>query len=145
LLINKNTNNSKHKPITPNCYLGLNCSYGGQTSFGQRCFISQYFLIFRIFIPNASQNKLCMSTNFIILGATDQKLWMFEVFRTSLGKADMCCSQPARVDHMCKKRRVDGIYKKIVHGEVRAPVRGQRATSGRPPAATLSQTVPKFY
>jgi hypothetical protein len=27
-----------------------------------------------------------MSTNFMILGATDQKLWVFEVFRRSLGR-----------------------------------------------------------
>jgi hypothetical protein len=28
-----------------------------------------------------------VSTNFIILGATDQKLWMFENFRRSLGSS----------------------------------------------------------
>jgi hypothetical protein len=31
-----------------------------------------------------------MSTNFIILGATNQRLWMFENFMRSLGKAGMC-------------------------------------------------------
>jgi hypothetical protein len=30
-----------------------------------------------------------VSTNFIIFGPTGQKLWMFEVFRRSLGKASM--------------------------------------------------------
>jgi hypothetical protein len=45
--------------------------------------------IFRFF-PNAYRNKLCVSANFMILGATDQKLWKFEVLRRSLGKAGMC-------------------------------------------------------
>jgi hypothetical protein len=31
-----------------------------------------------------------VSTNFIILGVTDYKLWMFENFRRSLGRAGMC-------------------------------------------------------
>jgi hypothetical protein len=44
-----------------------------------------------------------MSINFMILGATDQKLWVFEVFRQTLGRAGMCCSQPARVDYLHKK------------------------------------------
>jgi hypothetical protein len=52
-----------------------------------------------------------VSTNFIILGATYQKLWMFENFRRTLGKAGMCCSQWERVDHMCPKRRA-GVWKK---------------------------------
>jgi hypothetical protein len=38
-------------------------------------------------------------------GPTDQKLWMFEVSRRSLGRAGMCWSQPARVDHLHKKWR----------------------------------------
>jgi hypothetical protein len=41
--------------------------------------------IFRILVLNVSQNKLCVSANFMILGATDQKLWVFENFRRSLG------------------------------------------------------------
>jgi hypothetical protein len=49
-----------------------------------------------------------MSINFMILGATDQKLWVFEFFRRSLGRSGMYWSQPARVDHMCKKWRVGG-------------------------------------
>jgi hypothetical protein len=32
-------------------------------------------------------------------GPTDQKLWMFEVSRRSLGRVGMCWSQPTRVDH----------------------------------------------
>jgi hypothetical protein len=53
---------------------------------------------------HAPWNKLCGSTNFIIFRPTDQKLWVFENFRRSLGKAGMCLSQPARVDHINPKR-----------------------------------------
>jgi hypothetical protein len=38
-------------------------------------------------------------------GPMDQKLWMFEVSRRSLGRAGMCWSQLARVDHLRKKWR----------------------------------------
>jgi hypothetical protein len=38
-------------------------------------------------------------------GPTDQKLWVFEVSKRSLGRAGMCCSQPERVDHLHKKWR----------------------------------------
>jgi hypothetical protein len=41
----------------------------------------------------------------VVFGPTDQKLWVFEVSRRSLGKAGMCWSQPARVDHLHKKWR----------------------------------------
>jgi hypothetical protein len=34
-----------------------------------------------------------VSANFMILGATNQKLWVFEVFRRTLGRAGMCWSQ----------------------------------------------------
>jgi hypothetical protein len=47
-----------------------------------------------------------MSIGFIILGATYQKLWVFENFKRSLGMAGMCWSQWERVDHMCPKRGV---------------------------------------
>jgi hypothetical protein len=43
----------------------------------------------------------------MILGATDQKLWMFEVFGQVLAKAGMCWSQLARVDHLRKKWRAE--------------------------------------
>ena len=46
------------------------------------CFVWSH-IIFRFsefFSPNASCSKLRMSTNFMMLGATDQKLWVFEVF-----------------------------------------------------------------
>jgi hypothetical protein len=41
----------------------------------------------------------------MILGATVQKLWVFEVFGQGLARAGMCWSQPARVDHFHKKWR----------------------------------------
>ena len=43
------------------------------------------FRILEFLFPNASQNKLCVSANFMISGATDQKLWVFENFRRSMG------------------------------------------------------------
>jgi hypothetical protein len=42
----------------------------------------------------------------MILGATDQKLWVFEVFRRRWGRVGMCYSQPTRIDHLRKKWRV---------------------------------------
>jgi hypothetical protein len=44
----------------------------------------------------------------MILGAMDQKLWVFEVFGHGLAMAGMCWSQPARVHHMSKNWRVGG-------------------------------------
>jgi hypothetical protein len=41
----------------------------------------------------------------MILGATVQKLWEFEVFRWTLGRVGLCWNQPARVDYLCKKWR----------------------------------------
>jgi hypothetical protein len=41
-----------------------------------------------------------MSTNFIIFGHIDKKLWEFENIRRSVGKAGMCWSQLARVDYI---------------------------------------------
>jgi hypothetical protein len=41
-----------------------------------------YFILF----PNVSRNKLPVRQNFMILGTTDQKLWVFEVLRRSLGQ-----------------------------------------------------------
>jgi hypothetical protein len=61
------------------------------------------FRFFETFCEHAPQNKLCGSTNFMIFGPTDQKLWMFESFKRSLGRAGMCWSQPARVDYISPK------------------------------------------
>jgi hypothetical protein len=63
---------------------------------------------FETFCEHAPQNKLHGSTNFIIFGSTNKKLWVFENFRRSLGKAGMCWNQLARIDHMCKKMLVKG-------------------------------------
>jgi hypothetical protein len=46
-----------------------------------------------------------MMTNFMILATTIKNLWVFEAFRRSLGRAGMCWSQLAGVDHMLKKWR----------------------------------------
>jgi hypothetical protein len=59
---------------------------------------------FETFCERAPLNKLHWSTNFIIFGPTDQKLWMFENFRRNLDKASMCWSQLARVDYISPKR-----------------------------------------
>jgi hypothetical protein len=53
----------------------------------------------------------------MILGATDQKLWIFENFKRSLGRVGMCWSQLARVEHMLKKWRAR--EKKILLKRVR--------------------------
>jgi hypothetical protein len=45
----------------------------------------------------------------VFFGLTDQKLWMFEVLRRSMGRAGMCWSQPARVDYISPKRWAVGI------------------------------------
>jgi hypothetical protein len=39
----------------------------------------------------------------MILGATVQKLWVFEVFGQGLARVGMYWSQPTRVDHLHKK------------------------------------------
>jgi hypothetical protein len=63
------------------------------------------FRFFETFCEDASQNKLHVSANFMILGAKVQKLWVFEVFGQGLARAGMRWSQPARVDHLHKKWR----------------------------------------
>jgi hypothetical protein len=40
---------------------------------------------FWTFCEDAPCNKLCGSTNFVFFGLMDQKLWVFEVFKRSLG------------------------------------------------------------
>jgi hypothetical protein len=58
---------------------------------------------FETFCEDASRNKLCVSANFMILGATVQKLWVFEVLRWSLGRVGMCWSQWGGVDQSAQK------------------------------------------
>jgi hypothetical protein len=54
-------------------------------------------------------NKLHRSTNFIFFGPTDQKLWVFENLKRSMGMSSMCYSQPASVDYISPKWWVVGI------------------------------------
>jgi hypothetical protein len=58
-------------------------------SFDTNCF--KRFL--ETFCEHTPCNKLCGSTNFIIFGPTYQKLWVFENFMRSLGRAGMRWSQ----------------------------------------------------
>jgi hypothetical protein len=76
----------------------------------------------------------------MILGATDQKLWVFKVLRRSLGRAGMCWSQPARVDHMCKYFGQE----ETKFWEFRTPGRGRRATAGRAARAGRGLTIQHF-
>ena len=69
------------------------------------------FSFFESFCEDASWNKLRMSANFMILGATVQKLWVFKVFRWTLVRTGMCWNQWERVDHMHKKRKAGRIKK----------------------------------
>jgi hypothetical protein len=65
----------------------------------------------KLFCGDAPCNKLRLLRrliNFIIFGPTDQKLWVFEIFRRSLGWVGKCWSHPTRVDHMCKNMWVGG-------------------------------------
>jgi hypothetical protein len=43
------------------------------------------FWIFETFCDSVPRHKLRGSTNFVFFGPMDQKLWVFEVFRTSSG------------------------------------------------------------
>jgi hypothetical protein len=63
------------------------------------------FGFFETFCEHASRTKLRGKTKIVFFGPRDQKLWVFEVSRRSLGRAGMCWSQPARVDHLHKKWR----------------------------------------
>jgi hypothetical protein len=92
--------------------------------------------IFRIleFFSKCISNKLRVSANFMILSAMDQKLWMFEVLRKSLGRAGMCWSHPARVDHMCKKWRAGG-KKNSKKGKRVRQAKRRPAAGGRPAVA----------
>jgi hypothetical protein len=91
------------------------------------------FRFFETFCEYAPCNKLRGKTEIVFFGPTDQKLWVFEVSRRSLGRAGMCCSQPARVDHLRKKWRVGRNFfssKMETAPQVQASTRGRRATAG---------------
>jgi hypothetical protein len=68
-----------------------------------------FFGFFETFCEHAPSNKLCGSTNFIIFGPIDQKLWVFENLRRNLSRVGMCWSQPPRVHYISPKRWVAGI------------------------------------
>jgi hypothetical protein len=92
------------------------------------------FRFFESFCKDASRNKLHISANIMILGATVQKLWMFEVFRWTLGRAGMCWNQPARVDHLRKKwkaRQKKNSKKEGQANPVQALTHGRRAMPGQ--------------
>jgi hypothetical protein len=80
-----------------------------------------------------------VSTNFMILEATNQKLWMFQVFKRSLGRASMCWSQPTRVDHMRKKWRAGG--KKIQKMGMGSDRARRRPAADRRPTVTRQKQV----
>jgi hypothetical protein len=100
------------------------------------------FRFFETFCEHASRNKLHGSTSFIIFGPTDQKLWVFENFKRSLGRAGMCWSQPTRVDHTCKKMRAVGNRKILKERSLGHPRRaGRRPLIAGRPRPTVYQIV----
>jgi hypothetical protein len=52
---------------------------------GQAAVNAINFWIFETFCEDVPRHKLRGSTNFVFFGPTDQKLWVFEVFRPSSG------------------------------------------------------------
>jgi hypothetical protein len=50
-----------------------------------------------------------MGKKIVFFESTDQKLWMFEVLKRSMGRAGMCWCQPTRVDYISPKRWAVGI------------------------------------
>jgi hypothetical protein len=118
-----------------------------ETGFGQ-CHLIYIFRFSKFFSEYVSHNKLHVSTNFKKIGPTNQMLWMFVVFRRSLGRAGMCCSQPARVDHMHKK--IKGKKKKFFFLQrmgLGHPASGCRQSEGQghPSATALSNCSPFFF
>jgi hypothetical protein len=72
----------------------------------------------------------------MILGATIQKLWVFEVFGQGLARVGMCWSQPARVDRFHKKWRAGEkifLFKNGQYNTVHVSTCSRRATAGRSP------------
>jgi hypothetical protein len=104
------------------------------------CVISAH-TIFRFFETFVN---MCLIVSFAgkrknaFFGPMDQKLWMFEVSTRSLGRAGMCWSQPARVDHLRKKWRAGRKKNSRKMGLARhaqVSTRGRRATVSHWPAA----------
>jgi hypothetical protein len=59
----------------------------------------------KLFVNMRLALSFARKKKFVFFGPMDQKLWVFEVSRRSLGRAGMCWSQPTRVDHLHKKWR----------------------------------------
>jgi hypothetical protein len=96
-----------------------------------------FFEFFETFCDHASRTKLRGKKKFVFFGPTDQKLWVFEVSRRSLGRAGMFWNQPARVDHLHKKWRAGRNFFSREMGtapKAQVSTRGQQATAGRRPA-----------
>jgi hypothetical protein len=83
--------------------------------------------------------NMCLAASFAgkknaFFGPTDQKLWMFEVSRRSLGRVGMCYSQWERVDHLSKKWKAGRKQISTKMGTARqaqVSTHGRRATAGR--------------
>ena len=99
-----------------------------QSGFGQHHLISIFFNLLKLVCKDAPCNKLCGSTNFIFFGLTNQKLWIFEVFRRSLDRMGMSWSQWGRIDHMCKNLGVGGRKKGAGEVQQRGTVQEWAAT-----------------
>jgi hypothetical protein len=64
---------------------GLNVHGVTKPILGSVTWSHTIFIFFETFCEDVSRHKLHVSPNFIIFGPTDQKLWIFEVFRRSPG------------------------------------------------------------
>jgi hypothetical protein len=82
-----------------------------------------------------------VSTNFIIFGPTDQKLWIFEVFRRSLGRRACDVANEVELTKVPKsggsRRKKGGGRKEKWRGRKNkmGPTRGQRPAVTRGPRA----------
>jgi hypothetical protein len=109
-----------HLCLNPKKLLSLRGTIG---SLGSVTWSHFFYKKFETFCKHAPWNKLRGSTNFIIFGLTNQKLWGNENFRRNLGKAGKYCSPTARVNHMCNKMWIGG-KRGILQGEsYRHPLR----------------------
>jgi hypothetical protein len=117
--------------LTPLTSKGLNVHTADKPVLVSVTWAHTIFRFFETFCKDASRSNLCGKKKSYFFGPTDQKLWVFEVSRRSLGRAGMCWSQPARVDHLGKKWRAERNKFQKKWGQ---PNRAKRrpAASGRP-------------
>jgi hypothetical protein len=113
---------------------GLNVPRVAKLDLGSVTWSRIFLRFFGTFCEHAPRNKLCGSTNFIIFGPMDQKLWMIENSRRSMGRAGMYCSQPIRVEHMCKNMWAGGRRKILGESSLGHPrlAHGQPLLAHRP-------------